>query len=147
MNARAGLLAAVACFGLAACETDTGPPLELTGIRLLAPVPGTRVGVGYLTLTNHSAEPVEITGAASPQFDRIEIHESVIEDDMATMRALDSLLVLPGESVVLQQGGKHLMLVGPGPDVAPGTLVTIEIRYGESLLIVSATLQDRIPGN
>ena len=47
----------------------------------------------------------------SPEFGKVELHETTVEDGVARMRPLDSLVVPPGETVVLERGGKHLMLM------------------------------------
>ena len=56
-------------------------------------MPGTRMGAGYLTLTNNTEDPITITKVTSPQYDAVEMHESVVENGIAKMRPLDSVTV------------------------------------------------------
>ena len=138
------LLVAAVC--LAGCSKEAGPPIDISGVRILAPVPGSHMGVAYMTITNNSGDTMVITAARSPQFERVEIHETVIENGVSKMRKLEDVSIEQGAVRRFETGGAHLMLIGPEPDTAPGSPVTIEIEHSGGLLIVSATMQDRVPG-
>ena len=53
------------------------------------------------------------------------MHRSLLEDGVSKMRVVDALRVAPGESVVLEPGGYHLMLMMPGSELEPGQTVKI----------------------
>ena len=112
---------------------------------MLAPLPGSAAGVAYMAVENRSDAAVTIHGARSPQFDRVEMHETLVEDGVMKMRPIRELVVDAGDTVIFEQGGKHFMLMGARPDVAVGTSVTLEITHDGGLLVVAATLQSRIP--
>ena len=139
------LLIVTACL-IPGCSKEAGPPIDISGVRILAPVPGSRMGVAYMTIANNSGDTMIITAARSPQFERVEMHETLIEDGVSTMRELEDLTIEDGAVRRFETGGAHLMLIGPEPDTAPGSPVTIEIEHNGGLLIVSATMQDRVPG-
>ena len=132
----------LACL-LAACTDREGPPLEVTDIRVFAPLPGSDAGVAYLTLSNRGGDAIVVGSAQSPEFERVEIHETALNDGIASMRRVDSLTVAAGESAVFTPGGLHLMLIGPRAAAKPGQAVTLEIEHDHGLLVVSATLLDR----
>ena len=138
------LLLAAAC--VAGCSEEVGPPIDISGVRILAPVPGSRMGVAYMTIANNSGEAMVISAARSPQFERVEIHETLIEDGVSSMRKLETVSIEHDTVRHFETGGAHLMLIGPEPDTAPGSPVTIEIEHSGGLLIVNATMQDRVPG-
>lgn len=69
------------------------------------------MSAGFLTLENTTSDPITITQVASPQFAVVEIHETTIEDGISRMRKVDALIVPAKGSVVLERGGKHLMLM------------------------------------
>ena len=75
--------------------------------------PTARVMAGYVTLHNQSDGQRSLTGVSSPMFERIEIHESYVEDGVSKMRQLIKLDIAPGKMVTLKPGGLHLMLIGP----------------------------------
>lgn len=140
------MLTALAILSIAACGRDGGPPVEVSDIRALAPLPGSGTGVAYLTVTNNGSERITIQGMRSPQFDRIEMHETVIDDaGVSRMNRLSAVDVDAGATIRFSEGGKHLMLLGPHPDTRAGSPVSLEVEHSLGLLIVSATLQDRIP--
>ncbi len=105
---RAALLLLV--LAMAACGAPQ-PPLIASEVEITKPVPGRAMSAGYLVLRNTTDEPIRITAVTSPQFGAVEIHETSIEDGVSRMRRLDALVVPPRDSVTLERGGKHLMLM------------------------------------
>ena len=105
---RASMLCAA--LVVAACG-GAEPPLMADEVEITRPMPGRHMSAGYLVLTNNTAEPIRITGVTSPQFAAVEIHETTLEDGVARMRKLDTLVVPARQSVRLERGGKHLMLM------------------------------------
>jgi copper(I)-binding protein len=99
------LLALIAACGKAHA------PLVADNVEITRPMPGRHMSAGYLVLANNTDEPIHITSVASPQFDAVEIHETTLEDGVARMRRLDELVVPAQQSVRLERGGKHLMLM------------------------------------
>jgi copper(I)-binding protein len=122
---------------VAACSGEAEPPLAISDVVVKKPMPGMRMSAGYFTLTNNSQEPIVITHVTSPQFGSVELHESVIEDGVARMVALDELALQPGTTAEFAPGGKHLMLMRPGDDLAT---VTLEFHAGDTVVLrVSVT--------
>ncbi len=97
-------------LALAACGAPE-PPLVATDVEITKPVPGRAMSAGFLVLHNSTDQAIRITGATSPQFGSVEIHETRLEDGISRMRKLDVLVVPPHGSVTLERGGKHLMLM------------------------------------
>lgn len=93
-----------------------------------------------MTLTNTGAEGDRLIGGTAIGVGRFEVHEMSMVDGVMKMRQLRAGLELkPGETVVLQPGGYHVMLMEvktlpkAGVDLK-GTLVfekagTVEIAY------------------
>ena len=130
----------------AACTPASGPPLAVSDVELYAPLPGSQAGVGYLSLHNHSDAPLTINNISSSGFGAVQMHETVIRDEVARMQALHSVTIEPGSSVEFTAGGKHLMLMQPTADTAAGSDVMLEIQYDSGgILIISATMQSRLP--
>jgi len=127
-----------------ACSAPEGPPLTISNALVLEAPPGTQMSVGYMTLDNNSDQPIVIDRVTSPQFARIEMHETVIENDVARMASFPSLVIDPHSSVVFETGGKHLMMSGPVNQTEAGLPVTIEIHYdANGLLIIATTVRSR----
>jgi len=129
------ILALLGC----ACSLESAP-LVASDVVVSKPRPGMNMAAGYLTLRNNTSQPIIITHVASPQFESVEMHESVIEDGMARMYALGDMRVLAKSSVVFQPGGKHLMLMRP---VGEFDTVTLDFFAGEAVVLtVNVTLSD-----
>jgi copper(I)-binding protein len=124
---------------------ESGPPLTATGVVAFAPLPGSEVSAAYLTLHNHSQEALTIQQVSSPEFAKVEIHESMTVDDVIRMRRLDSLTLDAGTRTQFVSGGKHLMLIEPVSELAPGQSVTLQFEYNAGgILIVNTQLKTRI---
>ena len=119
MRLLASLLTAVV---ICACS-DPSAPLVARNIEITAPVPGANMSAGYLTLSNNTDAAITINQVTSPQFGRVEIHESSVENGVARMRQTPQIRIEAGESLVFTRGGLHLMLMQPEKNVEAVTLV------------------------
>lgn len=90
------------------------------------------MSAGYLSFTNNSKDVISISHVVSPEFEDVEIHESLLEDGVAKMRRIEELSIPARSSVSLQPGGKHLMLMRP-----TGALDTVSLSFysGDTLLL------------
>lgn len=124
---------------LTACSNEA-PPLVASDVVVKRPLPGMQMSAGYLTLRNNSGESITIDQVTSPQFGNVEMHETVIENGVAKMVALEPVVLSAGSSVEFEPGGKHLMLMRPVEDL--GT-VTLEFHSaGTIVLSVSVATGD-----
>lgn len=114
------------------CTADDPAPVVLEDIVITEPRPGANMSAGYLRISNNRSEPLAITRVESPQFGKIEIHETTTIDGVSRMRPLPALEVPANGSVVLERGGKHLMLMRPGDDLSR---VSLDFYSGDELLL------------
>ena len=117
---------------LGACSADIQPALVASNVTITQPMPGMAMSAGYLTLTNNSQETITITRVSSPHYASVELHESVVKDGVARMRALEKLDIPAGTSMILAPGGKHLMLMRPKVAVDS---ISLQFYYGDTLLL------------
>ena len=121
-----------------ACTETNEAPVVATDVTITQPMPGKTMRAGYLALTNNTDDAIRITRVTSDVFAAVQLHETTVEDGVARMRALPQLDIPAGETVRLERGGKHLMLMRPA-----GTAETMTLQFfdGDSLLLeVSAPL-------
>jgi periplasmic copper chaperone A len=87
---------------------------------------------GYLTLVNSSGADRFLLAASSPDYTAVELHESYTapNGDMG-MRRVDRVRIPAGGSVRLAPGGYHLMLMKARHPIAPGDVVTIELKFDD----------------
>ena len=130
---------------LSACVQDTGPPVSIVATKIMAPMPGSSAGVAYFTIENRSNESITVDRIESPQYNDVQMHETIIDNGVSRMRPVKSFQVGPASSVEFSPGGKHVMLMKPSTNLTTGSSVTLEIHYDTGLLIISAAMQDRLP--
>ena len=85
--------------------------------------PGATALAGYATLKNLGDTPISIITVQSDAFRMAAVHETIVRDGVARMRDMHRLKLAPGESIRLEPGGKHLMLMQPRHDVHAGDKV------------------------
>ena len=134
----------VALLAVSGCEEEYTPVLSATDLAIIAPIPGKRTSVAYVTLHNNSDQDVVLNSASSPGFANVEIHETVIVDDVAQMNRIDPLPIAANSSLAMAPGGKHIMLMNPQRNYDPGDQVTLELHYNHGeLLLLQAPMQNR----
>ena len=71
-----------------------------------------RPGAAYMTIRNTGDTPVTLIGLTTPLAMMPEIHESKTNaDGVSSMAPTDEITIAPGESVSLEPGGLHAMLM------------------------------------
>jgi len=92
-------------------------------------VPGQTVAGAFMKL--ESSVPASLVGASSPIASRVEIHETVMKDNMASMRAVDKIDFGPGKPAVLKPGGYHVMLFDIAKPLKKGDTVPLTLDFVE----------------
>jgi copper(I)-binding protein len=124
-----------------ACSNEALPPLVASDVQITAPVPGSSMSAGYLSITNNSDVDVKISRVESPHFESVQIHESVLEDGIAKMHQLDELRIPAKSTLTLERGGKHLMLKRPSTTSGQ---ISLSFYSGEFMMLgVTAPLSKR----
>lgn len=127
-----GLVLALLNAGLHGCTDGGGSALMASNVEITSPMPGRSMSAGYLSLTNNSAQDIQITHVTSPQYGNVTLHETQLENDIARMRPIDSLIITAGNTTRLERGGKHLMLSDPIDQPHP---VILNFYSGDTLLL------------
>lgn len=126
------LILLIACTSLAACSNDAMPPLVATDIEITAALPGKKMSAGYLSLTNNTDIAITISSVVSPEFELVEVHESLVENGISKMRRIPVLSIPANSTVTLERGGKHLMLMRP---TVAAQQVTLNFHSGDTILL------------
>lgn len=90
--------------------------------------PNARVLAGYGRLANAGSTPLVIVGASGEDFDRVEIHEMSMDAGVMKMRALEQVIVKPGETFEFKPGATHLMLFAPKRPLRAGDSSVVRLR-------------------
>lgn len=102
--------------------------IENSWVRAAAP--GTKVMAAYMTIENNSVKPIEmdIKKIISKGFKKTEVHKSSL-NGMMTMEKIDTIIIKPNESLVLEPGGLHFMLINPEKVPEQNTAVEMLIFF------------------
>jgi len=114
----------------------TAAPLPEAGVLAIvdararpAPLPGGTSAI-YFTVLNGLDQPVQLVSAASPAARAVETHETVAEEGVMKMIPLpDGYPVPAGTTLVLQPGGKHIMLIDLVEPLAPGDTIELTVTF------------------
>lgn len=84
----------------------------------------------YMTIENTSDAPVTLVGASTEAAETVEIHESIMADNMMRMRPVEGGIEIPvGGSAVLEPGGYHIMLMDLNHDLVLGTAISVTLQF------------------
>ena len=132
----AGAVAAMSAGGAVPAAPNGLSPtgLSLSGqwFRLVMPsIPA----AGYFILSNTTAAPQRLVGAASPACAMLMLHRSVNQNGEEQMMSVSSVLVPGHGEVRFAPGGYHLMCMAPTAAMKPANSVPVTLRFagGETL--------------
>jgi periplasmic copper chaperone A len=135
----------LAACALTSCERSpekAAVTVEEAWIRLPA-APG-RPGAAYFTLRSDGPSPT-LAGVSSPQAERIELHETRTEENIARMVPVSKLQFPEDGELRFAPGGRHAMLFGLDPALKPGDRISLSFTF-EPPMQVAADAEVRGPG-
>ncbi|MEJ6403397.1 copper chaperone PCu(A)C [Yoonia sp. 2307UL14-13] len=103
-----------------------------------------RAGAGYMTITNNG-DADDVLLRAEADFPRVELHETVTEDGVATMQKQENVVLPAGESVRFEPGGKHVMFMGLSDPFEAGQEINVKLVFenaGEVDVIFNVEARD-----
>ena len=118
-------------FLLAACEKN-GSSISLNNLEIYAPLPGNTVTSGYTKITNNTDVAISIDSITSPDFETVEIHETIIVNGIARMIEIEQLKIPANNDVVLKRGGKHFMFFDPTKNINIGQNIKLNIKLSNN---------------
>jgi copper(I)-binding protein len=83
----------------------------------------------YFTVRNPSSDTLVLIGAEIDVAEQAGFHQSMDHNGMASMHPIDSLVVLPGDSVRFSERGLHVMATGLRAPLGVGDTVAVRLRY------------------
>ncbi len=129
-------------------------PAFAQGIEIAEPYarsasPTAKTGAAFMQIINHG-EADRLTGASSPAADLVQLHTHMESDDgVMQMMHVEEGFDLPAEDTLsLERGGKHVMLMGLTAPLEQGATVPVTLTFekaGDMVLDVPVDLE-RMPG-
>ena len=107
------------------------PSVQVSNAWSRATPGGASTGAVYLTLDSPAGDT--LTGATSPVAKTASVHEMSMDGNVMKMRALPAGLPLPpGQHVMLQPGGYHIMLEGLNAPLKQGQTLPLHLTFAKS---------------
>ncbi len=89
------------------------------------------IRAGYLLIKNSGNKDYEITGFSSEDFEKVEMHETKMVDDIMKMVELENIDLPANSQVELKPGGKHLMMITPLLTLQIGDIVELNVTFSD----------------
>jgi copper(I)-binding protein len=86
----------------------------------------------YMTLQNRGPVSDRLLGGRTPAAAAVEVHQSMLVDDVMRMQRLEGLELPPDSSVELKPGGIHLMLLGLTGSLEEGDELELTLSFQQS---------------
>lgn len=147
-----GLVIVAGALALAACSEEAEAPVEVaagdcppgvvvTDGWLSLPAVAANPGAAYFRIANETEEQITLRTADVLGAESAQVHQTTTFNLEETMNELFAVAVMPGETVVFEPGGRHIMAMGIGEGVAAGseTEVTLTFAGGDKCSFPVAT--------
>jgi len=130
LSGSALLVVASLCTGSALAQQVKVGDLVLDHAWARATPSGAKVGGGFLTIENKGTTPDKLISASSPAAGKVEVHETAMNNGVATMRPVKGgLSIPPGQSVTLAPGGYHLMMTELKGPLKKGDKLVVTLAF------------------
>tara|TARA_Y100000588_G_scaffold89062_1_gene95495 strand:+ start:70 stop:507 length:438 start_codon:yes stop_codon:yes gene_type:complete len=74
---------------------------------------GAKTMAAYMLIDNQGSKIMSSSKIIANGFEKAEVHKSFIDNNIAQMRKLENISINGKESLTLEPGGLHLMLINP----------------------------------
>ena len=113
-------------------------------------VPGAKSAAIYGQFVNTGDKDLMVQHITSDVAGMLMIHRSILENGMMKMRHIEQLLIRSGETIVLEPGGRHIMLSRMNKDLSEGDSFDINISSSDggqktASIIVGSVGQMKVP--
>ncbi|KQM83636.1 copper chaperone PCu(A)C [Agromyces sp. Leaf222] len=147
------ILAPVLALALAGCSSTPAAPAQAasTQAESLAVTDAwvkatdTDMTAGFGLFENIGDEPLTIVTASAEFSDMLELHETVENEsgEMKMQPKEGGFVIQPGESLTLQPGGDHIMIMALAEPLTAGDAVTITLGFDDgSTVAMDAVVKD-----
>jgi hypothetical protein len=110
--------------------------------------PAARSGAAFMEITNPAESDDRVIGAASDAAERVELHTHIEEDGVMRMvHVEEGFPIAAGETIMLERGGRHVMLMGLRGPLEQGKEIEITLTFenAEPLTVTVPVDNERMP--
>ncbi len=110
--------------------------------------PGSMAQAAYMQLENTTDKVRSVIGVEASGYGMAHLHSSGTKDGVATMAMVHQLDIAPGQSVSLEPGSFHIMLMRPAAMAQVGDTVDLTLLFADGdTLAVAAEVKSRAGGS
>ena len=120
-------LVLAALLTLSATAALAGGAVTVNDPYVRAVPPGQPNSAAFMGLVNGTGAPRALVGGHSDVAEVVELHTHTMEDGMMKMRRVERIDLPAGETVTLEPGGLHVMLIGLKRGLNPGDQVDLTL--------------------
>ncbi len=119
----------------AASSPENAPGVSVSDGTVRLPAVSGAPGVAYLTVAQGSGPVRKIAGVYVEGAERAEMHETVTENGISSMRPVKDVALETGKTIAFKPGGLHIMLFGVADTLKAGgtTEITITLDNGDKV--------------
>lgn len=133
MKAILGLMAALMMSTAAAAHGVKTGDLEIIHPNIPQPATSAKSAAGYMAISNEGQHADRLIGIETAAAQKSMIHTTETSaDGVARMIHLEALEIPAGETVVLEPGGMHVMLMGLTQPLKEGALVPAALIFEQA---------------
>ncbi|WP_029040322.1 copper chaperone PCu(A)C [Cucumibacter marinus] len=104
--------------------------IDISGQWTRATPPGAKAGGAYITITNNGDTADRLIGGTTEAAEALEVHSMSMQDGVMKMEELpEGLTIEPGETVTLEPGGLHLMMIGLDAPLVADEKITVTLTF------------------
>lgn len=130
------LIALCAALLLAPCVQAhgvTAGDLEIIHPNIIAPAASAKSAGGYMGIANEGTTDDRLIGIEVPSVQRSELHTTEHSaDGVARMMHVEAIDIPAGETVLLERGGMHIMLMGLAGPMTEGQMVPATLIFEQA---------------
>ena len=130
MSALKSLITALVLMSPLVAGASDAVNVQVTGAWARATPPGMTMGVVYLSLKSQQDD--QGIGASTGIAASVEMHESLMSNGVMSMRALTSVPLQRGQSVIFEPSGKHFMLIGLRKPLESGATFPFTLKFAKA---------------
>ena len=136
----------ILAISLLLCQFQAGAAETaiISNLRIKEAPPAATATAGYLVLHNRGDSEIELASVSSGGFGGIELHRTVITDDVASMQRQDSIKVPAGGSVELKPGDLHLMLFRHAREFRAGDEIELVFHFTDGAKVAATAKVEAI---
>jgi len=114
---------------------NAGNLLSVQDAWVLEAPPGMKVMAAYMIIKNSSENSYELSSISSAQFEKVEMHRTIIENEQARMEKQNRMTVNAGDTLKFEPGGSHLMLFNPEVRLKSGDEVDLSLKLNNGIIL------------